>query len=477
MTGEHILVVDDEQSMTEFISILLGKDGYRVVTANSGQEAIEKAADIRIDCVITDIKMPGIDGISVLEGIKRIDPSIPVIIMTAYASRQSAIDAVNKGAFQYLEKSANNDEIKSAVKNALRMRRVQSENQFLKRQLKRTHEERPIIGKSEEMMAVFKMVDKVAETDSTILIYGESGTGKELIAREIHYRSKRASGPFVSINCGALPKDLLESNLFGHTKGSFTGAIRDQEGMLKVAEGGSFFLDEVGETSPATQVKLLRALQEREIIPVGGTKPIKIDVRLVAATNADLEKQVAEGQFRADLYYRLNVIPIRLPSLRERRDDIPLLVDHFLRKCCGETLKTASREAMDLLMKYDWPGNVRELENIIERAVILDEGGVIGADDLPIKIRTGGIRRGSLVIDSPSLTLEELEREYILKVLNHTRWHKKRASEILGINASTLYRKLQAYQMEGKVSGERAADVERLRPDADGGDEEEREAA
>jgi DNA-binding NtrC family response regulator len=477
MTGEHILVVDDEQSMTEFISILLGKDGYRVVTANSGQEAIEKAADIRIDCVITDIKMPGIDGISVLEGIKRIDPSIPVIIMTAYASRQSAIDAVNKGAFQYLEKSANNDEIKSAVKNALRMRRVQSENQFLKRQLKRTHEERPIIGKSEEMMAVFKMVDKVAETDSTILIYGESGTGKELIAREIHYRSKRASGPFVSINCGALPKDLLESNLFGHTKGSFTGAIRDQEGMLKVAEGGSFFLDEVGETSPATQVKLLRALQEREIIPVGGTKPIKIDVRLVAATNADLEKQVAEGQFRADLYYRLNVIPIRLPSLRERRDDIPLLVDHFLRKCCGESLKTASREAMDLLMKYDWPGNVRELENVIERAVILDEGGVIGADDLPIKIRTGGIRRGSLVIDSPSLTLEELEREYILKVLNHTRWHKKRASEILGINASTLYRKLQAYQMEGKVSGERAADVERLRPDADSGDEEEREAA
>ena len=477
MTGEHILVVDDEQSMTEFISILLGKDGYRVVTANSGQEAIEKATDMRIDAVITDIKMPGIDGISVLEGIKRIDPSIPVIIMTAYASRQSAIDAVNKGAFQYLEKSANNDEIKSAVKNALRMRRVQSENQFLKRQLKRTHEERPIIGKSEEMMSVFKMVDKVAETDSTILIYGESGTGKELIAREIHYRSKRASGPFVSINCGALPKDLLESNLFGHTKGSFTGAIRDQEGMLKVAEGGSFFLDEVGETSPATQVKLLRALQEREIIPVGGTKPIKIDVRLVAATNADLEKQVAEGQFRADLYYRLNVIPIRLPSLRERRDDIPLLVDHFLRKCCGETLKTCSRDAMDLLMKYDWPGNVRELENVIERAVILDEGGVIGSDDLPIKIRTGGIRRGSLVIDSPSMTLEELEREYILKVLNHTRWHKKRASEILGINASTLYRKLQAYQMEGKVSGERAADVERLRPDADSGEEEEREAA
>ncbi len=453
MTGEHILVVDDEQSMTEFISILLGKDGYRVTAVNSGVEALEKAQETRVDCVITDIKMPGIDGIAVLDGIKRIDPSIPVIIMTAFASRQSAIDAVNKGAFQYLEKSANNDEIKVAVKNALRMRKVQSENQLLKRQLKRSHDDRPIIGKSEEMMAVFKMVDKVAETDSTILIYGESGTGKELIAREIHYRSKRASGPFVSINCGALPKDLLESNLFGHVKGSFTGAIRDQDGMLKVAEGGSFFLDEVGETSPATQVKLLRALQEREIIPVGGTKPIKIDVRLIAATNADLERQVTEGRFRADLYYRLNVIPIRLPSLRERRDDIPLLVDHFLRKCCGEELKICAREAMELLIKYDWPGNVRELENVIERAVILNEGGVIGVDDLPIKIRTGGLRRGSLVIDSPSMTLEELEREYILKVLNHTNWHKKRASEILGINASTLYRKLQAYQMEGQGDG------------------------
>jgi DNA-binding NtrC family response regulator len=230
--------------------------------------------------------------------------------------------------------------------------------------------------------------------------------------------------------------------------------------MLKVAECGSFFLDEVGETSPATQVKLLRALQEREIIPVGGTKPIKIDVRLIAATNADLERQVTEGRFRADLYYRLNVIPIRLPSLRERRDDIPLLVDHFLRKCCNEELKTCARDAMDLLIKYDWPGNVRELENVIERAVILNEGGVIGAGDLPIKIRTGGIRRGSLVIDSPSMTLEELEREYILKVLNHTSWHKKRASEILGINASTLYRKLQAYQMEGHDTPEDGEDGE-----------------
>ncbi len=470
MTGEHILVVDDEQSMTEFISILLGKEGYRVTAVNSGAEALDKAQESRVDCVITDIKMPGIDGIAVLDGIKKLDPSIPVIIMTAFASRQSAIDAVNKGAFQYLEKNAKNDEIKVSVKNALRMRRLQSENQVLKRQLKRSHEERPIIGKSEEMMAVFKMVDKVADTDSTILIYGESGTGKELIAREIHYRSKRSSGPFVSINCGALPKDLLESNLFGHVKGSFTGAIRDQDGLFTVAESGTFFLDEVGEISPATQVKLLRALQEREIIPVGGTKPIKIDVRLIAATNADLEREVTEGRFRADLFYRLNVIPVRLPCLRERRDDIPLLVDHFLHKCCGEELKTCSREAMEILTKYDWPGNVRELENVIERAVILNEGGLIGADDLPIKIRSGGLRKGSLVIDSPTMTLEELEREYILKVLNHTNWQKKRASEILGINPSTLYRKLQSYQMEG-------AGGEGMGEDEGDGEGEERRAA
>ncbi len=450
MSGERILVVDDEQSMTEFLSILLSKEGYRVLAANSGPEALQKIKEIRVDAVITDIKMPGIDGIEVLEGIKKIDQSIPVIIMTAFASRQSAINAVNKGAFSYLEKNANNDEIRACVRNALEIRKVQSENQFLKRQLRKSHEAGVIIGKSEEMANIFRMVDKVAETDSTIMIYGESGTGKELIAKEIHYRSHRSSGPFVSINCGALPKDLLESNLFGHVKGSFTGAIRDQDGLMRVAEGGSFFLDEVGETSPATQVKLLRALQEREIIPVGGTKPIQIDVRLIAATNADLEQEVTGGNFRADLFYRLNVIPIRLPALRERRDDVPLLVDHFLRKLSGDgETKTCSPETMELLIKYDWPGNVRELENVIERGVILDEGGVIRPDNLPTKIRTGGTRRGSLIIDSPTMTLEELEREYILKVLNYTSWHKKRASEVLGINASTLYRKLQSYDLEG----------------------------
>ena len=306
-----------------------------------------------------------------------------------------------------------------------------------------------LIISSDEMVRVFKMVDKVADSEATILIQGESGTGKELIAREIHYRSGKAQGPFVSINCGAIPRDLLESNLFGHVKGSFTGAVRDSAGLFQVAEGGTFFLDEVGDMPIATQVKLLRALQEREIIPVGGTQAIKIDCRLVAATNSDLEKEVAGGRFRADLFYRLNVIPIRLPALRQRRDDIPILVDHFLKRHAqARTPKTVNKDAMDLLMRYDWPGNVRELENVMERALILDESGVIGPDDLPEKIRFGHSQRGSLVIDTPTLTLEELEKEYILKVLNHTRWQKKRASEILGINASTLYRKLLGYGLD-----------------------------
>jgi DNA-binding NtrC family response regulator len=453
MSAENILVVDDEQSMAQFLGIVLRKEGYQVSTAHNGRDALDKVKAEAFDVVITDIKMPGMDGIQLLQGIKKLDPSLPVVIMTAYASQQSAIDAVNLGAFQYIIKNAKNDEIKLVVRNAIEMRKVRAENLFLKRELKRGHDEKQSIGSSEEMIRVFKMVEKVADSEATIMIQGESGTGKELVAREIHYRSRRSAGPFVSINCGAIPRDLLESSLFGHMKGSFTGAVKDSAGLLQVAEGGTFFLDEVGETPLATQVKLLRALQEREIIPVGGTQSIKIDCRLVAATNADLEHEVAEGRFRADLFYRLNVIPIRLPSLRQRRDDIPLLVEHFLRRYAqNNPAKTISKDAMELLLKHDWPGNVRELENVIERALILDEGGEIGPEDLTDKIRFGESHRGSLIIDTPTLTLEELEKEYILKVLNYTRWQKKKTSDVLGINASTLYRKLIAYGVEKPAS-------------------------
>jgi len=447
VAGERILIVDDEDSMLQYLSILLTKEGYEVHIARSGKEALAKAEESEYDVVVTDIKMPGeIDGLGVLAGVKKIDPSVPVVIRTAFASQKTAIEALNRGAYQYVEKSAKNDEVRLVIKNALAMRRVQSENVLLKRQIKKSDETKEIIGHSEQFQRVLKLVEKVADSDSTILIAGESGTGKELVAKRLHYLSRRADGPFVSINCGALPKDLLESNLFGHVKGSFTGAVRDQEGLLAVAGGGSFFLDEVGETLPATQVKLLRALQEREIIPVGGTKPRKIDVRLIAATNADLEKAVSENRFRADLFYRLNVIQIRLPALRERKDDIPELVEHFLTKfTVGKEPKTLSKEAREAFMAYDWPGNVRELENGIERAVILDDDGVITPEDLPERVLQGGRGRGSLVIDTPGMTLDQLEREYILKVLHHTGGQKKRASEILGINPSTLYRKLLAY--------------------------------
>jgi DNA-binding NtrC family response regulator len=396
--------------------------------------------------------MSGMDGIELLAEIKKLDKALPVIIMTAYASQKTAIEAVNNGAFHYLIKHAKNDEIRMVVRNALDMKRVRTENLLLKRQLKKSSDLKTIIGKSEEIEKVFTLVDKVADTDSTILIGGESGTGKELIARAIHFRSHRSSNPFVSINCGALPENLLESELFGHVKGSFTGAIRDKEGLFKVAQGGTFFLDEVGETSPTIQVKLLRVLQEREIIPVGGTNPLKVDVRLIAATNADLEKAVNQERFRTDLYYRLNVIPIHLPPLRRRKDDIPLLVTHFLKKF-NENLKTEAqkgitKDAMDVLISYSWPGNVRELENVIERAVILEESNEIQVEALPDKLRARDASPRQLITDRAQVTLEELEKEYLIKVLEDTNWQKKRASSILGINASTLYRKIQRYGLE-----------------------------
>jgi len=296
------------------------------------------------------------------------------------------------------------------------------------------------------MREVYRRIEKVAATDVSVLVTGETGTGKEIVAREVHRRSPRAAGPFVAVNCGAIPEPLLESELFGHVRGAFTGAVATRAGRFQAAHGGTLFLDEVGDMPASLQVKLLRALQEREIIPVGGTKPRKIDVRLIAATNADLERAVAEGRFRPDLYYRLNVIQIRLPALRERREDIEELVEHFLLKlCAGKEPKTMSKEAREVLMDYDWPGNVRELENTIERAVILSDDGVITPEDLPERVLQGGKRRGSLVIDNPTMTLDELEREYILKVLSYTGGQKKRASEILGINPSTLYRKLLSY--------------------------------
>ncbi len=454
MPMDRILVVDDEESMCQYLQILLEKENYAVATAPSGAAALALMEDAPFDVVLTDIQMPKMDGIQLLKGIKAIDPHTPVVILTAYASEQSAIDAVNLGAYSYLQKHCKNEEIRTTVRNALALRHATAENVQLKRELKRAAPDHRIIGKSCGMEAVFRMVDKIACTAATVLINGESGTGKELIARAIHERSERNEKPFVAINCGAIPETLLESQLFGHVRGSFTSADRDHDGFCRQAEGGTIFLDEIGETPHAIQVKLLRMLQEREIYPVGSSRAVKVDLRVIAATNRNLDEEVAEGRFRADLFYRLNVIPVELPPLRERRDDIPLLADHFLRRHCadyaGGLAKMVDDAALQALQLYEWPGNVRELENVIERASIIRDGHVITLRDLPAAVRSplaGSVPAGNIV--GSHLPLEDVEQAHILKVLDSVGNHKKRAAEILQINPSTLYRKLLRYGMAG----------------------------
>ncbi|MBD3367285.1 MAG: response regulator [Candidatus Eisenbacteria bacterium] len=454
MPQGRILVVDDEDSIREYLSMMLEREGYVCDATKDGKKALKLQSKDAYDVVITDIQLPGMSGIDILEKLRDKDPSIPVIIITGHASQESAIEALNLGAFYYLLKPVSNEELKQVVRNALEMRRLRDEKSDLERAL-HVSGEKKMIGESENMTSVFDLIDRVARTSSTVLLHGESGTGKELVARAIHARSARSDGRFVTINCGALPETLLESELFGHVKGSFTGAIRDKRGLFVVADGGTFFLDEVSETSPAIQVKLLRVLQEREVVPVGGTKPTQVDVRVIAATNADLETRIKEGTFRADLYYRLNVIPIRIPPLRERRDDVPLLVKHILERITGGEMKVDER-AMEILTQYEWPGNVRELENIIERAVILADRDTITAESLNVSIFPENLRkraRGEAVTGGGDLgvsgiTLEELERKYLLQTLDETGWKKKQAAEILGINPSTLYRKLQRYGMD-----------------------------
>ncbi len=470
----RILVVDDEESMCQYLAILLGKEGYEVVTANSGAAALRALEQAPCDVVLTDIQMPGMDGIQLLKGVRAVDPQTPVIIMTAYASEQTAIDAVNLGAFSYLQKHCKNDDIKIAVRNAMQLRRAEAENRTLKRELKKNRSKQQIIGQSARMRSVFKMIDKIAATPATVMIVGESGTGKELVARAIHDRSHRAGGPFVAINCGAIPETLLESQLFGHVRGAFTGADRDHDGFCQQADGGTIFLDEIGEMPQSTQVKLLRMLQEREVIPVGSAHAVKVDLRVIAATNRDLELEVAEGRFRTDLFFRLNVIPLHLPALRERADDIPLLVDHFLRRYCpdeyqGGLSSILDDDALHCLQTSEWPGNVRELENVIERACIMRDGPRITLRDLPPGLhgQSGQAPPPSTLVGG-MVSLEELEQAHILQVLEAVGWHKKRAAEILQINPSTLYRKLLRYGVGQDKIGD---------DDGDDGEDPAREAA
>jgi DNA-binding NtrC family response regulator len=453
-----IMIIDDEQSMLDTLGILLRSEGFETVPFQNGREAMDRLREISPDLVLTDIRMPAIGGLEVLEVVRKWDPLVPVILMTAQASLQSAVKAVNEGAFYYLQKPFSNDELIALIRRGVEARHLKTENTELKREIKRrerTEEARPI-GKNRLFLEMLRLAETVAPTDSTVLITGESGTGKEVLARYIHRLSTREGGPFVSINCGALPENLLESELFGHTKGSFTGAVKDKEGLMSAARGGTFFLDEVAEMSPALQVKFLRALQEREVVPVGATEPVKIDVRIIAATNRDLEKEIRSGRFRSDLYYRLNVITLHIPLLRDRMDDIPLLAEHFLRKLNANRANGSSvpmrlsEEGMTALARYDWPGNVRELENALERAAILSAGEEeIPPDALPRRITTPAPT--PLVSErAPSNpTLELVEKAYILWVLESEGGNKARAAEVLGIDPSTLYRKLNRYGVAG----------------------------
>jgi two-component system response regulator HydG len=451
--GPKVLVVDDESAILETVEILLRGEGFEPSVTQSGRDALEKLNELAPDIVLTDIRMPGVSGLDILEAVRERDPEVPVILMTAQASLQSAVKAVNQGAFYYLQKPFSNAELVALCRRAAETRTLTRENKALKREIRRRDHSKAVrpIGKNRSFIDILKLAETVAPTDSTILITGESGTGKEILARYIHQLSEREGGPFISINCGALPESLLESELFGHVKGSFTGAVRDKEGLLVAARAGTFFLDEIGEMSPALQVKLLRALQEREVVPVGATEPIAIDVRVIAATNRDLEQEIRRGTFRSDLYYRLNVITMHLPPLRERLDDVPVLAEHFLLRLAVERNGKSGElklngDAMAALQRYDWPGNVRELENALERAAILSSG-TTGIDTSALPARVISPEPAPLISERPPAnpSLEVIERAYILWVLQAEGGNKARAAEVLGIDPSTLYRKLNRY--------------------------------
>jgi DNA-binding NtrC family response regulator len=448
-----VLIVDDESAILDTLRILLKNEGFEAHVALGGRAGLEQIQAMDPDIVLTDVRMPNVGGVEILTAARQHDPDTPVILMTAQATLQSAMQAVNEGAFYYIQKPFRNDELVAILRRAAEHRSLRVENKSLKQEIRRREKSstgRPI-GNSRPWLEVLRLAETVAPTDSTVLVTGESGTGKEVVARYIHDLSTRAERGFQSINCGALPESLLESELFGHVKGSFTGAVKDKTGLFAAASGGTFFLDEIGETTPATQVKLLRVLQHREVIPVGATDPVPIDVRLVAATNRDLEEEIKRGHFRADLFYRLNVIAVHLPPLRQRREDIPLLAASFLQRS-GEQRSEPPRQvtgrALEALQEYDWPGNVRELENALERAVILSPSGTIDIDALPERVTD---RKSEPLVTERAATnptLEAIERAYIMWVLQSEGGNKSRAADVLGIDPSTLYRKLSRYGVE-----------------------------
>jgi DNA-binding NtrC family response regulator len=445
----QILIVDDEKIMRDSFSRILTKEGYQVQTVASGEEAIERFNHEPFDIVLLDIKMPGIGGIKTLQRLKEMDPGVTILIVTGYPSIETAVEAIKLGAYDYITKPFTPDVLRIAINRALERKSLLTENLHLRRQLKAKNESDIIIGQSEAMRNIYELVRRIAPTDSTVLITGESGTGKELIARAIHNYSLRHDKEFVAVDCSALVETLLESELFGHVKGSFTGAIQAKYGSFELANGGTFFFDEIGNLSLDTQAKLLRVIQEKEIKPVGSEKTIKVDVRIIAATNQDLKQAIARKTFREDLYYRLNVVPIHIPPLRERKEDIPLLTKHFLQKYNQKRkipVVNVEPETMKLLMSYDWPGNVRELENAIERALILEDGDTLLPRCFPW---IGGQKKIKTLSNNHKIySLEEMEKQHIKWVLKETRGHKGKAANLLGIDRKTLYTKIKKYCLE-----------------------------
>ncbi len=445
-----VLIVDDDASHRRMLEAVLTAEGYSVTHAEDGRQAVSAVEDRFYDLILMDVRMSRMSGIEALKEIKEISPGIPIIIMTAYASVGSAVDALKAGAYDYLTKPLDIDELKILIEKAFQFRRLEQENRYLKERIGDRFDFSNIIGRSDPMKRLFETVSLVAPTEATVLIVGESGTGKELIANAIHQNSPRRDKPFVTVNCAALPETLLESELFGHEKGAFTGATRRKQGRFRQAHTGSIFLDEIAETSAATQPKLLRVLQEQTFEPLGGSQTVKVDIRVIAATNRNLETEIEAGRFREDLFYRVNVVTLPIPPLRNRREDILLLSDHFLKIYAEKNrrlIKGFAPRATDLLMRYSWPGNVRELENAVERAAILARGDVITPEDLPeaLKDPDEDARSFQSPIFRPGTSLKEMEKEMILQTLQDTHGNRTRTAEILGISRRTLQMKLKAY--------------------------------
>ena len=470
MKRAKILIIDDDESLRRVLEYNLAQEGYAVLTAASGEQGLEHLRKEGADLVVTDVRMAGMDGLRVMEEVRKLDPSIQVIILTAFGTIEMAVEAMKAGAFHYISKPFNRDELKLTIRKALELKALEKENVVLRQALKSRNDLENIVAESPGMRQIVEMVRRVAPTETTVLILGESGTGKELVARALHGLSPRGRGPFVAVNCAAIPESLLESELFGHVKGAFTGAIRDRVGKFEAADGGTIFLDEIGEMRLDLQVKILRCLEERVVERVGDNQSIRVDVRVLAATNKDLTKAIQAGEFREELYYRLNVVPLAIPPLRERREDIRALTQHFLKILGAPPRLTIAPDAFRALETYDWPGNVRELENALERALIFQRADTLAMADLPETIRVPRVKESpALPVSLPEagLSLEEVEKGLILRALQKHDWNQSRAARYLGITRHTLLYRMDKHGIE-RPGSRGPGDEGEPKPDAQG---------